>query len=194
MSDSASDAMQVSAPSNVKRRMIYFVPLLVLAAMAVIFKMNLGRDTKLVPSPFIGKSIPSFQTTDLLTQAPISTQTLRGQAFVLNVWASWCVTCRIEHRVFNDYGKLPNALPIVGLNYKDAPEDAKRWLDQLGNPYQHIAVDQNGSIGLDLGVYGAPETYFIDANGIVRYKHIGEMTMPLLQAKTAELGDAKGAP
>jgi cytochrome c biogenesis protein CcmG, thiol:disulfide interchange protein DsbE len=167
--------------STLSRRALLAIPLLALLALGVLFKVNLGRDTKLVPSPFIGKAMPAFETVDLLDGAIVSTQSLAGKAFILNVWASWCVTCRLEHRVFNEYQKTADAIPIIGLNYKDVPADAKRWLEALGNPYQRIAVDANGKIGLDLGVYGAPETYFVDANGVVRYKHIGEITMAILR-------------
>jgi cytochrome c biogenesis protein CcmG, thiol:disulfide interchange protein DsbE len=176
-------------PSPIRKRLLLAIPLLILLALGLLFKVNLGRDTKLVPSPFIGKSMPAFNTVDLLSGAPISTQSLAGQAFVLNVWASWCATCRLEHGVFNQYQKTESALPIVGLNYKDVGADAKRWLDALGNPYQQIAVDADGKIGLDLGVYGAPETYFVDSSGIVRYKHIGEITMEIMLTQSKTLRD-----
>jgi cytochrome c biogenesis protein CcmG, thiol:disulfide interchange protein DsbE len=180
---------QSIAPTGVsmRRRLLLALPIVGLLALGVVFRGNLGRDTKLVPSPFIGKPMPAFQTADLLSGASISTQSLKGRPYILNVWASWCVTCRLEHRVFNQYAQTPKALPILGLNYKDAPADAKRWLEQLGNPYQQIPVDPSGDIGLDLGVYGAPETYFIDADGTVRHKHIGEMTMEILLAQSQSL-------
>jgi cytochrome c biogenesis protein CcmG, thiol:disulfide interchange protein DsbE len=174
-----------------RKRLLLAIPLVILLALGVLFKVNLGRDTKLVPSPFIGKAMPTFNTVDLLNGAPISTQSLAGKAFILNVWASWCVTCRLEHTVFNQYQKTNGALPIVGLNYKDAGADAKRWLDALGNPYQQIAVDADGKIGLDLGVYGAPETYFVDSSGIVRYKHIGEITMEILLTQSKAMQNSR---
>jgi cytochrome c biogenesis protein CcmG, thiol:disulfide interchange protein DsbE len=182
-----SEAAATPTATSIRRRLIFALPIVGLIALGFVFRGNLGRDTKLVPSPFIGKPVPAFQTTDLLSGANISTQSLAGKAYILNVWASWCVTCRLEHRVFNQYAQTPNALPILGLNYKDEPADAKRWLEQLGNPYSQIPVDASGNIGLDLGVYGAPETYFIDSAGTVRYKHIGEMTMEILTAQTKSL-------
>jgi cytochrome c biogenesis protein CcmG, thiol:disulfide interchange protein DsbE len=183
LEDSAKDNA-VAAPQASRSRAILLIPLLLLLILGVLLALNLGKDPKLVPSPFIGKPAPVFNAVDLLNGEKIGTETLRGQAYILNVWASWCVVCQIEHRHFNAYAKTPNALPVIGLNYKDAPEDAKRWLAQLGNPYQQIAVDSDGKIGLDFGVYGAPETYFIDRQGIVRFKHIGEITPEVLIAQT----------
>ncbi len=172
----------------IARGLLFLTPLILLIALGVLLASNLGKDPKIVPSPLIGKTAPRFNTVDLLSGAVISTETLRGQAYVLNVWASWCAVCQIEHPVFNAYAQTPGALPVVGLNYKDAPDDAKRWLAQLGNPYRQIAVDADGKIGLDLGVYGAPETYFIDRNGIIRFKQIGEMTRAVLAEQTQLIG------
>lgn len=185
--DTPLGAASVAKPeSNV--RWLLVVPLILLIVLGVLLASNLGKDPKIVPSPLIGKAAPNFKTVDLVTGAVISSETLRGQAYVLNVWASWCAVCQLEHPVFNAYAQTPGALAVVGLNYKDAPEDAKRWLAQLGNPYRHIAVDADGKIGLDLGVYGAPETYFIDRNGVIRFKQIGEMTPQVLAAQTQLIG------
>ena len=172
----------------IARGLLFLTPLILLLALGVLLASNLGKDPKIVPSPLIGKTAPRFNTVDLLSGAVISTETLRGQAYVLNVWASWCAVCQIEHPVFNAYAQTPGALPVVGLNYKDAPDDAKRWLAQLGNPYRQIAVDADGKIGLDLGVYGAPETYFIDRQGVIRFKQIGEMTRAVLDKQTGLIG------
>jgi cytochrome c biogenesis protein CcmG/thiol:disulfide interchange protein DsbE len=177
---------EVKPESNL--RWLFLVPLLLLIALGVLLGSNLGKDPKIVPSPLIGKAAPRFSTVDLLSGAVVSTETLAGQAYVLNVWASWCAVCQLEHPIFNAYAQTPGALPVVGLNYKDAPEDAKRWLAQLGNPYRHIAVDADGKIGLDLGVYGAPETYFIDQGGVIRFKQIGEMTRAVLDQQTQLIG------
>ncbi len=173
------------------RWLLFLAPLLLLIALGVLLASNLGKDPKIVPSPLIGKAAPKFATVDLLSGAVVSSETLVGRAYVLNVWASWCAVCQLEHPVFNAYAKTPGALPVVGLNYKDAPEDAKRWLAQLGNPYSQTAVDADGKIGLDLGVYGAPETYFIDRNGVIRFKQIGEMTAQVLAEQTQLIGGAK---
>ena len=177
-------------PATNLRWLLFLVPLLLLITLGALLASNLGKDPKIVPSPLIGKLAPNFSTVDLLSGTAVSSETLRGQAFVLNVWASWCAVCQIEHPVFNAYKQTPGALPVIGLNYKDAPDDAKRWLAQLGNPYQQIAVDASGKIGLDYGVYGAPETYFIDRKGIIRFKQIGEMTPQILAEQTAVIGGA----
>ena len=177
-----------STSTSNRRWMLFLAPLLLLVALGALLASNLGKDPKIVPSPLIGKAAPKFSTVDLLSGAVVSSETLAGQAYVLNVWASWCAVCQLEHRVFNAYAQTSGALPVIGLNYKDAPDDAKRWLAQLGNPYRQIAVDASGKIGLDLGVYGAPETYFIDRNGIIRFKQIGEMTPQILAEQTARIG------
>lgn len=185
-----TEQAQPKAESNM-RWLLFLAPLLLLLALGGLLASNLGKDPKIVPSPLIGKPAPSFSTVDLLSGVVISSETLRGQAYVLNVWASWCAVCQLEHPVFNAYAKTPSALPVIGLNYKDTSDDAKRWVAQLGNPYQQIAVDADGKIGLDLGVYGAPETYFIDRNGIIRFKQIGEMTPQILAEQTALIGGTK---
>lgn len=188
----SNDVVPLGAEGEVKARsslrLLFLAPLLLLIALGILLASNLGKDPKIVPSPLIGKPAPNFSTTDLLSGAVVSSETLAGRAYVLNVWASWCAVCQLEHPVFNTYKQMPGALPVIGLNYKDAPDDAKRWLAQLGNPYQQIAVDADGRIGLDLGVYGAPETYFIDRNGIIRFKQIGEMTQKVLAEQTQLIG------
>ena len=181
----------IEIPASSPTRWLMILPFIGVVLLGVILALNLHRDPKLVPSPLIGKPAPVFATVDLLTNAPISTETLRGQAYVLNVWASWCPVCQIEHRHFNNYAKIPGALPVVGLNYKDNATDAKRWLAKLGNPYRDIAVDADGRIGLDFGVYGAPETYFVDAQGVIRFKHVGEITPELLLRESQALGMPK---
>ena len=182
----------VSAPVSAPVRWLMILPFFGVVILGVILALNLHRDPKLVPSPLIGKAAPAFATVDLLTGRAISSQTLRGQAYVLNVWASWCPVCQIEHRHFNNYAKIPGALPGGGLNYKDNAVDAKAWLAKLGNPYRDVAVDEDGRIGLDFGVYGAPETYFVDAMGVIRYKHVGEITPELLMRESKALGALGG--
>lgn len=177
----------MSAPTATPIRWLMVLPFFGVVVLAAVLALNLHRDPKLVSSPLIGKAAPRFATVDLLSNAPVSTETLRGQAYVLNVWASWCPVCQIEHRHFNNYAQQVGALPVVGLNYKDNPADAKAWLAKLGNPYRAIAVDADGRIGLDFGVYGAPETYFVDATGVIRYKHVGEITPELLARETQAL-------
>ena len=151
--------------------------------------MGLRLDSSLVPSPLIGKSAPQFNLPLLhLEQASFNPVQMHGQAWLLNVWASWCVACRDEHDEL--VAMADKGIPIIGLNYKDDSPSARRWLRDWGNPYQVTAVDQVGDAAIDWGVYGVPETFVIDRDGIVRFKHVGPVTqevvlreiMPLLQA------------
>lgn len=164
------------------------VPLLLFGAMTVLLYSGLGKDTKLVPSPYIGKPAPEFSAPDLLTGATVSRASLLGKPYLLNVWASWCVSCQLEHPILNAYSQQPGAIAIIGLNYKETDADSgKLWLARFGNPYTQIASDPEGRIGLDFGVYGAPETFFVDAKGIVRYKHVGELNATLIAEQVARL-------
>ena len=154
----------------------YLIPLAVFVFLVVLFRVGLNHDPNLVPSPLIDKPAPAFTLPNLRdTTTTISTTDLRGQAVLLNVWASWCVECRNEHSVLMDLaGK--RKVRIYGLNYKDGRAEATQWLDRYGDPYVHSAFDQNGRVGIDYGVYGVPETFVLDRNGIIRYKHIGPIT------------------
>ncbi len=192
----SSEMAAPQTPQTPRINWYLLLPLFLVLGLGLLLALNLsqkqadldaGRDSKEVPSPLIGKPAPTFSTFDLQTGAPVSTAAMRGRAFILNVWASWCAVCQLEHPVFNAYAKTPDALPVIGLNYKDATDDAKRWIAQLGNPYQQIAVDADGKIGLDWGVYGAPESYFIDRDGMIRFKQIGEMTPQILAEQTRQL-------
>lgn len=163
------------------------IPLLVFVAIAGLLLSGIGKDTKLVPSPLIGKAAPTFELPDLNTQGQIGSADFAGQAYIVNVFASWCAACRIEHPVFVAYQKAGGGLPIVGLNYKDAESDARRWLTRFGNPYDAVAFDLEGRVGIDFGVYGAPETFFIDAGGVIRHKIIGPVSAAQLREWTATL-------
>jgi cytochrome c biogenesis protein CcmG/thiol:disulfide interchange protein DsbE len=138
--------------------------------------VGLRRDPHEVPSPFIGKPAPTFQLAQLRDPGKtFSAADMRGKVWLLNVWASWCVTCRDEHPLLLQYARS-GALPIYGLNYKDKREDALSWLAELGDPYVLSVSDSDGRVGIDYGVYGAPETYLIDRDGIIRFKQIGPVT------------------
>ena len=159
-------------------------------ALAVFLGIGLKLDPREVPSPFIDKPAPALELPTLFDNSKtISISDLKGKPWILNVWASWCVACRQEHQIFVSYSRSKR-VPLVGLNYKDAANDAKAWLQELGNPYDIIAFDLQGSAGIEWGVYGVPETFVIDAEGIVRYKHIGPVSpstmkntiIPLLQS------------
>lgn len=140
-----------------------------------------------VPSPFIGKPAPDFTLPQLATpERTFSPEALRGQVWMLNVWASWCVACLQEHPVLLDFSKS-SSVPIIGLNYKDGRNDALEWLRRHGNPYLLSAIDTQGRIGIDFGVYGVPETFVIDKAGVIRYKHIGPITAEALRNKVLPL-------
>ena len=166
------------------------LPLAVFVLLVGFLAVGLKLDPREVPSPLIGKSAPAFDLPVLgVTDRRFVPADMRGKVWLLNVWASWCVSCRDEHPVLVDLSKKA-VLPILGLNYKDKDEDAQRWLKQFGNPYQLSAVDADGRIGIDYGVYGVPETYLIDAEGVIRYKQIGPLTAALLEQKVLPLAAA----
>jgi len=158
----------------------FLVPLGVFVVLAVFLAIGLNLRPSEVPSPLIDKPAPTFSLPEL--HAPdkhIGPADLRGQVWLFNVWASWCVSCREEHPVLLQLAKT-GEVPIYGLNYKDTRQDAVRWLQQLGNPYTVSAFDEAGQVGIDYGVYGVPETYVIDRDGVIRHKHIGPITPEVL--------------
>lgn len=166
------------------------LPLLAFIALAVLLfvgvRMNSGKDTSAIPSPLIGKQAPALNLPELnMPQQSIGLQDLKGRAFVLNIWGSWCVSCRIEHPIITEMAK--SGVIVVGYNYKDSAEDARAWLNQFGNPYALIIQDEDGKAALDWGIYGAPETFVIDAQGIVRFKHVGPITSEIVQNKILPL-------
>ena len=161
--------------------MRYAIPLVLFIGLVAFLAIGLGRDPHEVPSPLINKSAPTFQLAQL--QEPdkkFSDQDMRGKVWLLNVWASWCVSCRDEHPLLVEFSRS-RTVPIYGLNWKDKREDAIAWLNELGNPYVLSASDLDGRIAIDYGVYGAPETYLIDKNGVIRFKHIGPLTAEVLE-------------
>src|SRR6185312_3946711 len=144
---------------------------------------NRSHDMNWVPSPLIDKPAPEF-TLPLLYDSTksLSRKDMLGKPWLLNVFGSWCVTCQDEHPVLMAYGKKLG-LPLIGMDWKDDPDTAKRWLAQFGNPYDTIIADENGKAGIDFGVYGAPETYLVDAQGTIRYKHIGNLTPEIIASE-----------
>lgn len=153
----------------------YLVPLGVFVAIAGLLGVGLTMDPSRVPSPLIDRPVPAFSAPALLDPGrSVGPGDLAGEVWLLNVWATWCVPCRDEHEVLMQARE--QGLAIVGLNYKDEREAAIDWLERLGDPYRVSASDPRGRVGIDLGVYGVPETYVIDADGVIRHKHIGEMT------------------
>lgn len=161
----------------------FLVPFALFVALIIFFAIGLNRDPREIPSPLINQPAPAFNLQQLQVPAkPFSPADMRGQVWLFNVWASWCVSCREEHPVFVELAKR-NLVPIVGLNYKDQRADALQWLAQFGNPYVLSVTDFDGRIGIDYGVYGVPETYVIDKQGVIRMKHIGPVTPQILQDK-----------
>lgn len=154
----------------------YLIPLVLFVVLVVFLAIGLTRDPRSLPSALLDKPAPAFSLPQLKDPArPFSAEDMRGKVWMLNVWASWCAACRDEHPHLFEYAKS-GAVPIYGLNYKDKSEDALRWLEDLGDPYVLSAVDLDGRVGIDYGVYGAPESYIIDKSGTIRFKHVGPVT------------------
>lgn len=175
------------------------LPLALFVLLIALLALGLGRDPKLVPSPFIGKPAPPLDVPALSDPAErVTTTALRGAPLLVNVWASWCAGCREEHATLMALAREPG-VRILGLNYRDKPADARAVLDSLGDPYIRVGVDEPGRAGIDWGVYGVPETFVLDADGIVRHKFVGpidarsvrETLMPMLKALGA--GGSSGA-
>jgi len=161
----------------------YLIPLAIFLVLVVFLAIGLGRDPHEVPSPLINKAAPTFRLPQLKEPSKtFSAEDMRGKVWVLNVWASWCVSCRDEHPLLIEYAKT-GAVPIYGLNWKDKRDDALAWLNDLGDPYVLSASDLDGRIAIDYGVYGAPETYLIDQSGTIRFKQIGPLTPDVWQDK-----------
>lgn len=154
----------------------YLVPALVFAGMIGFFYVGLQKDPKILPSALIDKPAPAFKLTQLhKPEQTFSPTDAKGKVWLLNVWASWCAACRSEHPLFMEIARTTD-IPLYGLNYKDEAGNAKQWLRQLGDPYVLSAADLDGFVGIDFGVYGVPETFLIDKEGIIRYKHVGPVS------------------
>ncbi len=171
------------------RRLIYILPVAAFGALAAYFFVSLSRDPSTLPSAMIDQPVPTFTLAGLQDQPGLATKEFAGQVVLINFFASWCVPCRVEHPLLMN---IPRELgvPLYGIDYKDKPEDAERFLGELGNPYGRVAADSDGRVGIDFGVYGVPETYVIDKAGRIRLRHVGPLTpadvtkeiAPLVQA------------
>jgi cytochrome c biogenesis protein CcmG/thiol:disulfide interchange protein DsbE len=165
----------------------FLVPLGIFIVLVGFLAVGLRLDPREVPSPLIDKPAPPFTLPELMDpQRTFSQKEMLGKVWLLNVWASWCVSCREEHPVLVEFSKR-NIVPVYGLNYKDDRKDALAWLARLGDPYTMSIMDRDGRIGIDYGVYGVPETYVIDKQGVIRYKQIGPVTPAILDAKIVPL-------
>jgi cytochrome c biogenesis protein CcmG/thiol:disulfide interchange protein DsbE len=178
------------APSETPTVMKFFrwsIPLAIFTILVVFLYVGLYRDPREVPSPLIGKPAPPFQLAKLHTPGEtLGVADLKGSVWLLNVWASWCVSCRVEHPLLVQLAKA-GVVPVYGLDYKDKPDDGIAWLAQNGNPYTVSLIDRDGRVGIDYGVYGVPETFLIDKAGVVRYKQIGPITPEALKEKILPL-------
>lgn len=157
------------------------IPFAIFMLLVVFFAVGLRLNPKDVPSPLIGKPAPQFNLPLLSDPTQhLSPAELQGKVWLLNVWASWCTSCRQEHEVLLELSQQ-SSVAVYGMAHKDQPEDARNWLAQLGNPYTATALDLDGRVGIDFGVYGVPETYVIDKKGIIRHKLTGPLTREYLK-------------
>lgn len=179
--------MSAQSMSTQPSRARFILPLGVFAVLVVLLAVGLTLNPREVPSPLVGKAAPQFELP--LLHAPdktFSPKTMLGKVWMLNVWASWCVSCRHEHPLLMELARS-GALPIYGLNYKDGRQDGIEWLNRYGDPYLLSAYDAKGAVGIDYGVYGVPESYVIDKRGVIRYKQIGIVTPEILRSKILPL-------
>lgn len=154
----------------------YLGPLAIFLIVAVFLGVGLTRNPREIPSPLLGNPVPQFQLGPVKGRTlGLASGDLRGEVSMVNVFASWCTACREEHPLWMALAREGIA-PVHGLNYKDAPEDAARWLDELGDPYRRTGADRDGRVGIEWGVYGVPETYVVDKHGVIRDKVIGAIT------------------
>jgi len=192
-------------------RPLTLIPVAVFAVLAVVFAVYLwqvgpgGKDISKIPSAMINKPAPQFDLKPIanlparLKIPGLKTADLKGGVSLVNVWASWCPPCRIEHPVLMNLAQ--QGVTIYGINYKDKPEDAARFLDQLGNPFKKVGVDNTGRTAIDWGVYGYPETFVVDASGHIRYRHVGQiyphqlesLILPLLKQAAQPVTDSSKA-
>lgn len=162
------------------RRILLFIPFLIALGLGLFLWKGLDLDPNKMPSALIGKPFPQFNIESLQNPEKMLTAAdLKGKSVLVNVWGTWCPACKVEHPYLVEIAK--QGVPIIGINYKDNRASAKQWLAQLGNPYVFNIYDKEGHLGLDLGVYGAPETYVVDAQGIIRYRHAGPVDSAVWQ-------------
>ena len=163
------------------KRLLFIIPALVFIGLAAVFALGLRHDPSIVPSALIGKPAPPFTLAPLLDGKPgFATVDLKGRVTLVNVFASWCVPCRAEHPLL---ARLAQAgIALYGIDYKDKPEDARRWLASQGDPYERIGADQEGHVAIDWGVYGVPESFLVDRDGIIRYKLVGPLSEEALES------------
>lgn len=179
-----TESLHATRAGNVPASLI---PLLLFAGVVVVLAIGLTLNPREVPSPLIGKPVPEFALPPVKGRTlGLASSDLKGEVSIVNVFASWCAACRDEHPILMNL-RSEGLVPIHGLNYKDRPEDAARWLDTLGDPYARTGADLDGRVGIDWGVYGVPETFVVDRDGRIAYKHIGPVTPEVLEQKLRPL-------
>lgn len=184
---SAEDPDRPSAGGLSRRQLLTMLPLAGAAGLFALFAVGLSRNPSEIPSVMLGKSVPTFALAPVEgRQLGLATEHLRGQVSLLNVFASWCVPCRIEHPLLMQLAG-EQAIPIYGLNYKDSPEYAGSWLDTEGDPYRRTGADRDGRVAIDFGVYGVPETFVIDRDGVIAHRHVGPLSANDLSQKILPL-------
>lgn len=166
------------------KRLLFALPVAFFAVIVAYFVLGLGRDPATLPSALIDKPAPDFALPALGEGAGLKTADLHGRVTLVNFFASWCAPCRSEHPLLMQIGKK---VPLVGIAYKDKPEASRRFLAELGDPYERIAVDREGRTAIDFGVYGVPETYVVDASGTIRLRHVGPVTQKSWDEEIAPL-------
>ncbi len=170
-----------------RRRLTYFIPIAGFAVIAVALAVGLTLNPREIPSALIGKPVPEFALPPVQGRSlGLSSEDLRGEVSLVNVWASWCIECKREHPVLMDLARR-HVVALHGLNYKDRPDAAQAWLDGLGDPYTRNGADRDGRVAIDWGVYGVPETFVVDRRGRIAYKHIGAMTERVVAEKILPL-------
>lgn len=153
------------------RKLLFFVPLAVFLVLGVVFYLQLGKDTQYMPSALVGKKVPEFTLVSLLDDQVYTHKDLPNTPYLINFWGTWCPACHVEHPFLMEL--VNSGVPIIGIDYKDQKGLAEQWLEQKGNPYQVILIDEIGNFGVDMGVTGAPETFVVDRSGMVVYRHQG---------------------
>lgn len=182
MNDTAETVQTVQAPQPARRRPKLW-PLLIFLALAVLLGIGLTLNPREIPSPLINRPVPQFELAAVKGRTlGLKTADLRGEVSIVNVFASWCVACREEHPLWMDLS-AKRIVPVHGLNYKDQPNDADRWLNELGDPYIRTGADIDGRVGIDWGVYGVPETFVVDKQGVIRHKVIGAITPKIVEER-----------
>ncbi|MFM5296314.1 DsbE family thiol:disulfide interchange protein [Aeromonas veronii] len=167
-----------------RSRLRLFLPLLLTLSLGILLWLGLGNNPYSQDEATLGRTLPAWQSDNLLDGRRIQTASLKGEPFVLNVWASWCVNCRAEHPLLSE---LAATVPLYGLNYRDKGDAARAWLIQAGNPYRAVLADPDGKLALELGVYGTPETYLFAGDGTLLTRHTGLLTRDIWQRQFAPL-------